>query len=117
MPRRVLLVAFGGVTNALIPLYAVGVFTSFTLSQTGMVVHHRRLREEGWKRHIAINTVGAIATGVVTLIVAVTKFTSGAWVPIVVIPLIMLLFKGIHSHYKRVGAYLKVEPGLPRPSP
>jgi amino acid transporter len=106
-----LLVAFGGVTNALIPLYAVGVFTSFTLSQTGMVIHHRREREEGWRRHIAINATGAVATGIVTLIVAITKFTSGAWVPIVVIPLIMLLFKGIHSHYKRVGAYLNVEPG------
>src|SRR5439155_20654152 len=64
-----LLVAFGGLTNKLIPLYAVGVFTSFTLSQAGMVVHHRRLREKGWQLGVAINSVGAVATFVVLLIV------------------------------------------------
>jgi amino acid transporter len=106
-----LLVAFGGVTNALIPLYAVGVFLSFTLSQFGMTRHHRKEQEQGWKRHIVINMVGACATAVVLVIVAVTKFTSGAWVPLVVIPLIILLFKGIHSHYTRVGKTLRVEPG------
>ncbi len=107
----VLIVAFGGVTNALIPLYAVGVFTSFTLSQLGMVRHHRRLQEAGWKRHMAINGVGATATFVVLLIVAITKFSSGAWVPIVVIPLIITLFKAIKRHYTRVGRTLRVEPG------
>jgi amino acid transporter len=106
-----LITAFGGVTNALIPLYAVGVFTSFTLSQAGMVRHHRREREPGWKRHIAINSVGAAATLVVLVIVAVTKFTSGAWVPIVIIPAIILLFKGIHRHYTRVDRSLRSEPG------
>jgi amino acid transporter len=111
-----LLVAFGGVTNALIPLYAVGVFLSFTLSQFGMTRHHRKEQEPGWKRHLAINMVGAAATAIVLLIVATTKFTSGAWVPLVVIPLIVLLFKGIHSHYTRVGRTLRVEPGYrPRP--
>jgi amino acid transporter len=105
-----LLVAFGGLTNALIPLYAVGVFTSFTLSQTGMVRHHRRLREPGWRRNVVLNGVGAVATAIVLLIVAITKFTSGAWVPIVVIPLIVLLFKGIRSHYKRVEDSLRVPP-------
>ncbi|MSO79492.1 MAG: APC family permease [Acidimicrobiia bacterium] len=107
----VLLVAFGGKTNALIPLYAVGVFTSFTLSQSGMVRHHLKEREENWRRHIAINATGAVATGIVTLIIGVSKFTSGAWVSIVVISLIILLFKGIRSHYKRVGKALRVEPG------
>jgi amino acid transporter len=110
-----LLVAFGGVTNALIPLYAVGVFTSFTLSQSGMVVHHLRLREPGWKRGTVINAVGATATGVVTLIVAITKFTSGAWVPIVVIPAIVLLFKGIHRHYLRVSEQLTIPPDYKPP--
>jgi hypothetical protein len=103
-----LIVAFGGVTNALIPLYAVGVFTSFTLSQWGMVKHHQRLREPGFRRNIAINATGAVATGIVLLVVASTKFSSGAWVPIVLIPLIVLLFKSIHRHYLRVSKALEI---------
>jgi hypothetical protein len=103
-----LVVIFGGNESALIPLYAVGVFTSFTLSQTGMVRHHRKLRESGWRRNSVINTVGAIATFVVLLVVAITKFTSGAWVSIVVVGLVFTLFKVIHRHYKRVGDYLRV---------
>ena len=88
-----LIVAFGGITTALIPLYAIGVFTSFTLSQAGMVRHHLRLREPGWRRGTVINGIGAVATGIVTLIVAVTKFTIGAWVPIVVVPAIIFVFQ------------------------
>ena len=102
----VLIVAFGGVTNALIPLYAVGVFLSFTLSQTGMVRHHLKEREPNWQRGVAINGVGAVATAIVTLIVATTKFTSGAWVPLVVIPMIVLLFKAIKQHYDTVARRL-----------
>jgi amino acid transporter len=105
-----LVVAFNGITNALIPLYAVGVFTSFTLSQWGMTRHHRRLQKAGWRRNVALNATGAIATLVVLLIVAITKFTSGAWVPLVVIPLIVLLFKAIKSHYDAVARGLKVPP-------
>ena len=67
--RRCCIVAFGGITNALIPLYAVGVFLSFTLSQAGMVRHHQKEREPGWKRNVVINAVGAIATLIVLLIV------------------------------------------------
>ena len=96
----VLIVAFGGKTNALIPLYAVGVFLSFTLSQAGMVRHHQKEREPHWKRGVVINGVGAVATAIVTIIVASTKFTSGAWVPLVVIPMIVLLFKTIKRHYR-----------------
>jgi hypothetical protein len=107
-----LVVAFGGVTNALIPLYAVGVFTSFTLSQTGMVRHHLAMKEVGWRKSATINAVGASATLVVLLIVAVTKFSSGAWLPIVVIPLIITVFKGIHRHYTRVEEILRAEPGF-----
>jgi hypothetical protein len=95
----------------LIPLYAVGVFTSFTLSQWGMVRHHQREQEPGWRRHAVINGVGAIATLVVLVIVAVTKFTSGAWVPLVVIPGIIMMFKGIRRHYRRIDATLRSEPG------
>ena len=103
-----LLIAFGGITTALIPLYAVGVFTSFTLSQAGMVRHHRRLREKGWQQGAAINTVGAVATFVVLLVVVISKFTIGAWVPVVVIPIIILLFKGVKKHYRQVQAALAV---------
>jgi amino acid transporter len=110
-----LLVAFGGVTNLLIPLYAVGVFTSFTLSQSGMVRHHQTLREPGWKRNVVVNGTGAAATGLVLLIVGVTKFSSGAWVPLVVIPLIVLLFKGIHAHYAGVERSLAIPPGYRPP--
>jgi amino acid transporter len=104
----VLLVAFGGVTTALIPLYAVGVFTSFTLSQTGMVRHHLRHRQPGWRRSIAVNVTGAVATFAVLMVVAITKFTGGAWVPIIVIPAIVLGFTSIHRHYRGVAAHLAV---------
>ncbi|MGH8999177.1 MAG: APC family permease [Acidimicrobiia bacterium] len=106
-----LLAAFGGVTTALIPLYAVGVFTSFTLSQLGMVRHHRRQREPAWQRGVAINGVGAAATGAVLIVVVVSKFTIGAWVPVVLIPLIILLFRGVQRHYGAVRASLAVPPG------
>jgi amino acid transporter len=106
-----LLVAFGGVTTALIPLYAVGVFTSFTLSQWGMVQRHRRLREPGWRFGAAVNGIGALATLIVLLVVLISKFTIGAWIPAVVIPLLVLLLRGIKRHYRMVGADLQVEPG------
>jgi amino acid transporter len=106
-----LLIAFGGLTNALIPLYAVGVFTSFTLSQTGMVRHHLNEREPGWRRNTVINAVGAVATAIVLVIVGVTKFTGGAWVPLVVIPFIVLLFKRVKRHYRKVATQLRVPEG------
>jgi amino acid transporter len=106
-----LIIAFGGVTTALIPLYAVGVFLSFTLSQWGMVHHHRKDRLPGWQRGAAINTVGAIATGIVLMVVVISKFTIGAWVPVVVIPLMMLLFAGVKRHYLRVTERLAIPPG------
>jgi amino acid transporter len=107
----VLLVAFGGVTTALIPLYAVGVFTAFTLSQLGMVQRHRRVRERGWRRGAVLNGIGAATTAVVLGIVLVSKFTIGAWIPAVVIPLIVLMFRGIHRHYRFVADALYVPPG------
>jgi amino acid transporter len=106
-----LIVAFGGVTNALIPLYAVGVFTSFTLSQLGMVRYQRRKQEGKWSFGAAVSALGAIATFVVLSIVLTTKFTSGAWLPVVVIPAIVILFKAIRRHYDAVATELAVEPG------
>lgn len=110
-----LLVAFHGLTNKLIPLYAVGVFTSFTLSQMGMVQHHKKEREPGWRRGVVINTVGAIATFVVLLIVAITKFASGAWVPLVVVPVIIGIFVSIKRHYRYLARELAITPNEVRP--
>jgi hypothetical protein len=112
----VLLVAFGGITNALIPLYAVGVFTGFALSQVPMVRHHLKIRQPNWKRSVVVNAVGATATFVVLMIVGITKFTSGAWVPIVVIPAIVLVFKGIKRHHTNVVASLSVPPDYRPPT-
>jgi len=103
-----LIVAFGGKTNALIPLYAVGVFISFTLSQAGMVRHHQRLREPHWKRGVVVNGIGSFATALVAIIIATTKFTEGAWIPLIVIPIIVILFKTIKGHYSSVAAGLQV---------
>lgn len=102
-----ILALFGGQTERLIPLYAVGVFTSFTLSQFGMVVRWNRLREPGWKSGRLLNGLGALATGLVAIVVAITKFTHGAWMVLLLIPLLVLTFRGIHRHYTGVAAQLK----------
>jgi len=101
-----LLVAFKGQISALIPLYAVGVFTGFTLSQAGMVVHHFKHREAKWKAHMIVNAVGSVTTFFVAGIFVVVKFTDGAWIPAILIPIMMIGFKGIHRHYTRVRSFL-----------
>lgn len=111
-----LLIGFGGLTNALIPLYAVGVFTGFTISQIGMVRHHQRIKEPGWRRGQVINGIGASATGLVLLVVIVSKFTTGAWIPVVIIPLIVLVLRTIKAHYNHVREILRVPPDW-RPPP
>jgi amino acid transporter len=107
----VLIVAFDGDTAALIPLYAVGVFTSFTLSQFGMFRFQRSHRHVGWQRRSVISLVGSIATFIVLLVVVVSKFTKGAWIPAVVIPMIVLLFVQIGRHYSSVREAIYVPPG------
>jgi amino acid transporter len=99
-----LLIVFEGNTTRLINLYAVGVFISFTLSQSGMVRHWWRLRREqkGWQRSIVINGLGALTTLLVALVIATTKFLEGAWIVVVLIPLLMLMFLGISHHYTYV---------------
>ena len=94
---------FGGHTESLIPLYAVGVFLAFTLSQAGMVVHWRRHRGPGWRRRLALNALGAALSGLVLLTAAVAKFAEGAWVVVLAVPLLVLLFRRIHRHYARVA--------------
>ena len=94
---------FHGDTNALVPLYAIGVFVCFTLSQAGMVVHWRATREPGWQWKAWLNGVGAVATALVSIIQIVTKFTTGGWVVAVIIPVIILLLRAIHAHYTEFG--------------
>jgi amino acid transporter len=109
-----LVVVFGGVTTALIPLYAVGVFTAFTLSQAGMYRHLRRTRPRHWKLKSTTSGFGAIVTSCVLVIVAVTKFTDGAWVPLVVLPMFITFFVAVHRHYQRVNEALTVAPDMVR---
>lgn len=91
---------FHGDTSALIPLYAIGVFVCFTLSQAGMVMHWVRSREPGWRRRAALNGLGAVATALVSIVQVVTKFTHGAWIVVLIIPLIILVLRRIHRHYE-----------------
>ncbi len=107
----VLIWAFDGQISALIPLYAFGVFTGFTLSQSGMVIHHLRLREPRWKLSLAINAIGAFTTGLIAVIVVVSKFTQGAWIPAFLIPIMVTIFYSIGKHYHRVKKSLVVPPG------
>ncbi len=107
-----LLALFRGDTHALIPLYAVGVFISFTLSQASMVRHWWRARGPGWQVRAALNGAGAAATGLVTLIIATTKFLHGAWIVVALIPGLIGVFLVIRRHYDEVGRQLSVE-GLP----
>lgn len=101
-----LLVIFGGITTKLIPLYAVGVFTSFTLSQSGMVRRWLSHKTGNWRTKTLINGVGAVVTGTVTLVIAITKFTHGAWVVLVVVPTMVYTFKTINNHYLDVKKQL-----------
>jgi len=98
-----LLILFHGDTHALIPLYAVGVFISFTFSQAGMV--RRWLTKKGphWRKKLIVNGVGAVTTGIATIIIASTKFTHGAWIVFLLILLLVWMFRSIHSHYKAVS--------------
>ena len=106
-----LIIAFDGNISALIPLYAIGVFTGFTFSQAGMVVHHVRGRAPRWKVSAAISGIGATTTGAVALVVIVSKFAVGAWIPVILIPLLVLMFKAIGKHYREVGETVQIEPG------
>ena len=117
----IVLVAFSGSVTALIPLYTIGVFLAFTLSQTGLVRRWLRLRPRGWKVTIVINGVGAVVTGVVLAITTITKFEHGAWMVLIVMPLLVLLLHGISTHYTAAQDSLVVEdlredlPKLPQP--
>lgn len=113
-------IIFRGDTTALIPLYAVGVFVAFTLSQFGMVARWRRLREPGWRRGLAVNAAGGVATGVVLVITTYSKFGGddphhfglGAWIICLLVPFLVMVFLGIHRHYQTAGARATAETPL-----
>jgi amino acid transporter len=113
----VLLIVFGGDTHALIPLYMIGVFVSFTLSQAGMVVRWRRLGGDGWKTSAAINGVGALVTFVVLVVVAVTKAREGAWIIMVLMPIHVMAFRSTRRHYDRVASQLAIDGWQPQAVP
>jgi len=110
----ILIFAFHGDTQSLLPLYMIGVFVSFTLSQAGMVIHWRKTHEAGWQTSAAINGFGAIVTGIVLIIVAVTKTLEGAWIVLLLIPIIVAFFKVTHTHYVHVASDLTLRGYAPQ---
>jgi len=116
-----LIVLFGGDSHALIPLFAIGVFSAFTLSQTGMVIHWRRERGRGWWLKAVVNGLGALATGITVIVIGISKFLDGAWITIGLVPLLVAVFLHIRAHYAEVAKELSMAglpPSLqPMPSP
>ena len=105
----VLLVVVRGNTNALIPLFAIGVFIGFTLAQAGLVVHWRRLRPAGWRRRAVINGTGAVVTAVATIVFLVSKFVEGAWVVVLAVPSFIFLFTRIRRYYRQLAVDLAID--------
>ncbi len=98
-----LLIIFRGVTDRLIPLYAIGAFTAFTLSQAGMVIHWRRVKCPHWEKYASVNGLGAVATGITTIVVLVAKFIDGAWITALLIPLLIFTMLKVKQHYKTIA--------------
>jgi amino acid transporter len=111
-----LLIAVNGDTNSLIPLFAIGVFTGFTLSQSGLVRHWRAARPPGWHYKAAVNGIGAIMTGAALVIFLATKFTEGAWLVVLVIPILIYLFWRVHAYYEVAGQALGLGSRPPLPT-
>jgi len=108
----VLIFAFNGDTHALIPLFAIGAFLAFTFSQAGMVVHWWRERGKGWWLKSIVNGVGALATTITVIVVVISKFIEGAWITVLVIPIIVAVFLRVRTHYQEVARQLSMD-GLP----
>jgi amino acid transporter len=112
-----LLVLFQGNTHALIPLYAIGVFVSFTISQSGMVRSWLKRKGAHWRKKLVVNGVGALTTGIATLIIATTKFWDGSWIVLLLVSLLILMFRGIRSHYKAVKEQISLSRDSRPPRP
>ncbi|MBV8517595.1 MAG: APC family permease [Acidobacteria bacterium] len=106
-----LLIAFGGITDRLIPLFAVGAFGAFTTSQAGMVVHWKRIGARKHWHSLAINAVGAVVTGVALVVIIIAKFKEGAWITLVLIPAMLLIFRGTRRHYAMVDRQMSFDAG------
>jgi len=113
----VLIVLFAGDTHALIPLFAVGVFLAFTLSQAGMVVHWMRERGPGWRIKALTNGVGMATTAITLGVVTLSKFAEGAWIIVLLVPLLVLLFRRVHTHYEEMGRELTLRRKTGRTGP
>lgn len=109
--------AFGGITDRLIPLFAIGALLAFTLSQVGMVQHWRRIRGRRAAKSMIVNGAGATATAVTLLVVTVSKFVEGAWLVVAVMPLLVLLFVRIHRYYDRVAEQISTVAPMKLPVP
>lgn len=109
-----LIIIFHGSTHLLLPLYAIGVFVSFTLSQAGMVRRWLTLKTKGWRRSAVINFIGAVMTGIVAVVISITKFSHGAYITIILIPVLIAMFLAIHRHYIALGLQLKLNGAKPR---
>jgi amino acid transporter len=110
-----LLLAFGATVNALVPLYAIGVFTGFAMAGFGMARYHRRTREQAWRRRLAINLAGGIYTAVVVVIFAVVKFTEGAWLIVILFPVLVIAFIRLNREYRTEAEVLQRIGGRPKP--
>jgi amino acid transporter len=108
----IFLIATDALVTLLIPAYAIGVFLGFTISQTGMVVHWRKLRGEGWRGKALLNGIGATVTGVVLVIISVAKFAAGGWIIFVLVPLVALFMAAVRQRYNRHERELAIKPGL-----
>jgi hypothetical protein len=106
------LIVFEGVTDRLIPLFAVGAFLSFTLSQAGMVAHWRRQKRRTAKWHMFVNGIGALATGLTVIVVAVAKFTEGAWITLALIPALIAIMSAVKRHYRKVAREISTKSPL-----
>ena len=105
----VVLIGFGGVTDRLIPLFAIGAFLAFTLSQAGMVMHWRREGGRHSRVYMAVNGLGAVATGCTVVIVLIAKFTEGAWITVLTVPLLIALMYGVHRYYARTTRLMHIQ--------
>jgi amino acid transporter len=115
VPAAVIYAAFGGQTDPLIPLFAIGVFLAFTLAQSGMVAYWWRHRERGWRAALATNLLGAVLSAIVVAIAAVTKFTQGAWLVVLLVPLIVIASRRVHAHYESARLALTPKPNSSSP--
>ena len=104
-----LLILFGGVTDRLIPLFAIGAFLAFTLSQAGMVMHWKRAGGPGATRRMIVNGIGAVATGITLVVVLVAKFTEGAWIIAILVPILILTMSAVKRHYDRIADEIAVK--------